>query len=587
MSSYDLFFAARPDAAPPSIDALRSWLSKRPRWKVDETSAEYENPLTGLDLNAMFEADSDAPADRVPATLWIRGLRAHNAIEEATEEFEAFVAAFDLLLVVDRDENTKRPFDRAWLRAEHAEFNRSQHEFHFGHQANDHVEVLDRERLDEVIAWNRKRDALAEASGEDVFVPQILFSQAEDGVQTFVAWAEGTAARIPQVDAIQTTRAFVPWSVIAPAIATAKRERDHWLVTGQALAKVFAAAAEAPPSPPPTLVDPREVLTRDLVAAYLLPATERAARRQALEALHAGRMAGFMGRTQKEAVASYVEAADLVPTDFSIQLEATQFLHEKDPAEAVRIAERALSLSPTYGFVALIGAVNAMYAAQWDAALGFADRALAIDENDRNAHLVRATALTDLMRWDEAVLACDRAVAIEDDAMARNVKGFTLAAAGRMSEAEVTYTSALEALLPALAESPEDGDLHERRAYALLGLGRAKEALAAAKQAVKIDADNLLAWQSVGRAAIDLGKAPDAIKALRKVMAKRPAPMAAFHLARAHALASETKERDAALALAAKSPLYARLAATDAILHGTHAPPEEPATKKPGAKKKK
>lgn len=85
MSSYDLLFAARPGAAPPGIDAIRAWLAGRPRWTVDDTSGEYDNPLTGLDLNATLEAESDAPPDRAPVVLWICGLRAHNAIEEAAD----------------------------------------------------------------------------------------------------------------------------------------------------------------------------------------------------------------------------------------------------------------------------------------------------------------------------------------------------------------------------------------------------------------------------------------------------------------------------------------------------------------------
>lgn len=577
MSSYDLFFAARPDVAPPSIDALRTFLADRPRWKVDETSGEYENPLTGLDLNATLEADEEAPADRAPVVLWIRGLRAHNAIEEAADEIEAFVAAFDLLVVEDRDENTTRPLDRAWLRAEHEKFNRSMHAFHLGHQANDHDAVMDRDRLDEAIAWNRRRDALAEASGDDLFVPQILFYQREDDVGTFVAWADGVAARIPRVDGIQTPRAFVPWSVIAETIEGAPREGDHWLVKGAPLAAIFAAIEKAPASPPPRLVPPRDVLTRDLVAEHSLPVAERAPRRRALELLNAGRMAGFTGKPEKEAIARYVEAADLAPTDFSIQLEAAQFLHEKDPVQAVRVATRALALSPTYGFVAIIGAANAMYAADWALALDFADRALALDENDRNGHLVRATALTELLRGDEAVAACDRALAIEDEAMARNVQGFTLAAFGRDREAAAAYTSALQEVDEALAESDEDGDLHERRAYALLGLGRAKDALAAAKKALKIDADNLLAWQSVGRAALDLGKPDDAVKALRKVMAKRPAPAAAYHLARALDAAGDEEARDEARAIAKRSPLYAKL-----LVEG---PAQTPVTTKTATKK--
>lgn len=574
MSSFDIFFAARPGVSPPTIDAIRAWLAARPRWRVGDSSsgAEYQNPLTGLDMEALLEADEEAPADRVPATLWVSGLRAHNAFEEVADELEAFARAFDLLVIEDRDTNpnTTRPFDRAWLSAEHEAFNVAAHAFQFGHQAGDYDAVLDRERLDEVLAWNKRRDARAAASGDDVFVPQILFFQRQEDVGTFVAWADGVAARIPPVDAIQTTRAFVPWSAIADALsaAGATREDDHWLVTGDALAAVFAAVDGATSEPPPELVAPRDVLTRELVAAHLLPPPERARRREALDHLHEGRMASFHGRSPADAVKSFVRAADLQPEDLSIQIEAARFLDEKDPDKAVRLAERTLALAPDYAFVALLGAMNALYAAHWDKALAFADRVIALTPDDRDAQLVRATALTELLRADEAVAACQRALEIEDDAMAQNVAGFTLAAAGRHSEAEAAYTNALRVLDSELAENPDDADaeLHQRRAYALLGLGRAKEALDAARKAVSLDDDNTLAWMSVGRAALELGRGPEAVKALRKVMDRRREPMAAFHLARAHALTGKANERDIAITIARKSPRYSALVDADASL---------------------
>lgn len=567
MSSHDVYFAAAPGAQPPTVDTIARWLGERPRWKVDGGQAEYENPLTGVDLNATIEADGDAPEGRVPVVVWMSGLRAHHAIEEMAVELEALVDAFTLLVVDDRDANTTRRFDRAWLFEEHEKFNRTMHDHRFRYLGSDHDEVLERSRLDEVIGWNRKRDELASAIGEEVFVPQILFYEQAGSVGTFVAWADGLAARVPRVDAIQTTRAFVPWSAIADALAGARREGDHWLVEGDAVAAVFAAIERATAQPPPRIVRPREVLTKELVDEYILPPEQRAARREAMEMLSSGRMARFTGKTEAEAVAAMVGAAELAPEDLSIQIEVARFVHEKAPADALRIAERVVGSHPDYTFVAVLGAANAMYLARWADAVRLANHALATTGDDRNAHLVRATALTELMQWDDAIAACDRALDLEADAMARNVKAYALAAAGRSTEARVCYEAALEELDASITESADDADLRERRAYALLGLERPKEALVDAKKAVSLEPESLLALQSVGRASVALGRAKPAIAALRKVIARREtSPMAALHLARAHAMLGQTAERDAALKLAAASPLQADLAAKDPSL---------------------
>ncbi|MFO0617199.1 MAG: tetratricopeptide repeat protein [Polyangiaceae bacterium] len=606
MSSYDVYFAAPAGAEPPTLDAIRAWFTSRPRWEVSDTSAEYKNPLTGVDLDAMLEAPTGAPPERAPIVMWMKGLRAHTAIEEAADEFGAFAEAFGLVVVDDTDANTTRPFDRAWIRAQHEEFNRVHHEHLLGHLANDWDHVLERTRLDEVMAWNRRRDALGADAGEDVFVPQILFFEREGGVGTFVAWADGVAARVPEVDAIQTTRTFVPWSTVKDAIAKARRDADHFVVDGEALAEVFAAIEAADASPPPRIVRPRDVLTKDLVDAYLLPVDARAPRRKALELLQEARMASFMGKTEKEAIRSMVSAADLVPGDFSLQLEAAQFLHERAPAEAFRVADRAVALKPDSTFLALLGAANAMYAARWKDAIRLADHVLASEPGDRNAHLVRATALTELMRWDEAIAACDRALALETDAMAKNVKAFTWSAAGRIDEARALYAEALAELDRAIPQDPENADLHERRAYALLGLDRPDEAWASAQRALAIEPDALLAAVNAGRAAVERGRAADAVPILRKVLAKRKtSPLAARYLARAHAMLGQTSERDAALKWVASSPLQAHLAAADAVRASSKetvrevpskaasrkkaspkkAPPKKPASKKASPKK--
>lgn len=286
MSSYDVYFAARGAGAPPTVNAVRAWLEGRPGWKLeDATQAAYENPLTGVGLNATLypTLEPDMAADLAPVCFWIAGLRPHYAIEEVSDEIAAFVDGFELGLADKEDVSKRAPFERASFADAYEQHNRRLHDVTFRYEGSDHPEVLERARLDEVFRWNRQRDALAERAGDELFVPQILFADRGERITTFVAWADGTSALVPKVDSIQTTRTHVPWSVIEVAIATARREADHWVVEGDALAAVFAAIERANGEPPPRIVEPRRVLTKELVAEYLLPPGVRERRKRAIE----------------------------------------------------------------------------------------------------------------------------------------------------------------------------------------------------------------------------------------------------------------------------------------------------------------
>lgn len=588
--SYDLHFAVRPGGSEPSEQSLRAFFAARPYWTLDEDSAAYRNELTGVHINASFsQRSSDDPADRAPIVIYMSGLRPHCAIYEVADELEAFVRTFNLL-VDDAQENGmgRGEFARDALYAGFDTYNRYWHRVNLRSLGQEPPPALPRERVEQVWRWNRKRDELAERSGDELFVPQIFYGLVDGNVRTFIAWADRTAARVPEVDSIQTTRAHVPWSVVAPILQRAPRDGDHWVVDGELLDRVFDAIEAAPAGPPPRIVPPSDVMTREIVDEYALPAEARERRRRCVDLAFQGRIAAHTGRP-KEGLAMMVEAAALDPDDYDLHSELAMLAHQHgDCLLAMKMGARAFELRPGVMINALIAAGNAMYAARNEEGLRYADSAIALAPHDRNARLVRSAMLTELARYDEALEAIDAALDLEWDAMGENMRAFTLAAMARDDEAKASYLRALEALDQELEASPDEADLHSRRAYALLGLRRAKEALAAANKALSIKKDEFLTLQSIGRALVALDKPKEAVAALTKAMKQRPAaPMAAFYLAKAYARLGDTAARDRALAGVAPSPHFVRLASSDPELKETAKKKAVAAPKKKAAAPKK
>lgn len=590
---YDFYFGVRDGKTPPTVEQVRAHFAARPPWRLTDDGAEYEHALTGIAMAAAIRApEADEPAGRAPLILYVDStLRPHVALLELAEELGAVARTFDLS-IDEAPFEERYEFEPKRVLLGIAKHDRWLHENYLAAEGNDPPPSMPRARLEEVWRWNRKRDALA-AGADDRFVPQIFFKLDGDVVGTFIAWADGTAARVPRVDSIQTTRTHVPWSVIEEAIAAAPFADDHWIVDGAVCDRVFAAIAAAPGGPPPERLAAPRVLTKELVDELVLPPDVRPKQQEVATLTREGRFAVYRGEVAS-GLKKVVRAANVFPDRWQLQHDAAVLAHEaNEPAVALKMAKRALALDPSSDHDGLIAAANAMYLARYAEALRYADGVVAIDPNDRNAHLVRATALTDLMRWDEAIAACERALAIENDGMAENVKAFALAAAGRASEAKATYERALASIESALKESPDEAELHGRRAYALLGLGRAKLALAAAKKALVLEEGEFLSLQSLGRALVALDEPSAALVPLLAAMKLRPAPMAAFYAAKAYAKLGDAKGRNQALRALEASPYFVHCAKTDADLaprkrgaNAVRAPSKRAASKSPAAKKR-
>lgn len=574
--SYDLNFAIRPSSQAPGLDAVRAWLEKRAHWRdVASDNPRYENEATGVTMDLGFHESpgEGEDADRAPFHVYISGLRPHVVALELAEELAALVDAFDVLVNDPSDGGmgkgafTTDGFLRSWTA-----YSEIDHRFSLAEAANDPPPVLSRDRLEDAWRWNRARDAFADRLGDDVFVPSIHFAADDDPeaeVKTYVAWADGTAARVPRVDSIVTPRKHVAWSAIEEAIGAAKRSEEilpHFVVDGDVLARVFEAIERAPALGMPRAVAVGDVCTKDLVDPHRMPAEERAKIQRATKLMLHAQAARFMG-DRKDAIRGMREATELVPRAAYLRELATVAHEAEDHVTAFEAASRAFALEP-HAFSALLGAANGAYAARYAEALELADRLLELSPGDRNAHVLRAVCLTDLARYDEAISAADEALAIDHEPMVENVKAYALAAAGREKDARAAYEHALADLDAALAAgSDEAAELHSRRAWSLLGLGRAKEAVAAAKASLKLEKDAFLALQSLGRALVAAGKPKEALAPLaRAVVSRHAAPMASFHAAQAHAALGDETAAAKALRGACVSPHFEKLAREDASL---------------------
>lgn len=320
----------------------------------------------------------------------------------------------------------------------------------------------------------------------------------------------------------------------------------------------------------PRIVSPRAIGTKELVDQFAQSKEAARAARLRMD----GQIALGTGDKEK-GVKLLSEAAKLLADDREAQHEIAMAAHQADAhVLAFETAARAFELGNEQ-LDALIAAANASYAARWEDAIRYADALLKLDD-DRNGHIVRGVSLTELRKFDEAIAACDRALALEDDAMVTNCKAFALAAAGREKEAKQLYTRALGMLDSELESSPDDADVHSRRAYTLIGLGRYKDAIAAAKKALSIEPERFLTLQSLGRALVLSGKPKEALKPLLKAIKSRhAAPMSAHYAALAYEALGDAANAKKMRAAAAASPLFAPVVK------------KKPATKKKATTKKK
>jgi tetratricopeptide (TPR) repeat protein len=207
--------------------------------------------------------------------------------------------------------------------------------------------------------------------------------------------------------------------------------------------------------------------------------------------------------------------------------------------------------------------------------IGDVSKAWNANEYDKVLSLVRKLQYTDedtlglegiahefLGRSARAISALQKSVKQEPtNAMWRNCLAWSLAAAGRTREATTHYRKALAQVELDLADEPDEASLWSRKAYALNGLGRFDEALAAAKEAIGIEADHTLALVNAGRAHLAAKQHEEARDMLERAVKSDPVlAEPKLWLAIARARCADAKGAKAMLAKIAVSPHLVALA---------------------------
>ena len=198
--SYDLFLSSTP---PPDAHALHAWFAARPHYKVTDTQAFYENPVSGVYFVFALANDGSVSFNLNYYRPAIFGL-------EAAPELAALVEAFGFdIYDPQTDGMGKGPFSvpgflKGW-----------NHGNAFGHYAMmqrgsaQAPLTLDQATRQRVWGWNRARDAYNDLLGSiemtPAFVPgvHLLVDDAEPTrVLTAAIWPEVIPIALPEVDVV-------------------------------------------------------------------------------------------------------------------------------------------------------------------------------------------------------------------------------------------------------------------------------------------------------------------------------------------------------------------------------------------------
>jgi hypothetical protein len=289
--SYDLFFRSRNRDSRFSGDDFVRHFTDRPHYEFSATQAMYTNEDSGVyfsfDYNADTADDPEADASLLPVAFNVNFFRPHPFALEAEPEVAAFVRAFDLTVSdpqtngMGEGEYSREGFLSGW-----------NHGNAFGYRAlgsqyrDRKVLTLPSARLEAAWRWNVDREARQRATGEDAFVPRIMFLDMNGEVLTAVAWGDGIPILLPIVDVILVGRhelaprgwfrakhdvVVVPWQEME-LLARRFRKADGAFACFELFYESTPADIEQlirekqPPSSMPTGVAFDQVLDRELMA---------------------------------------------------------------------------------------------------------------------------------------------------------------------------------------------------------------------------------------------------------------------------------------------------------------------------------
>jgi tetratricopeptide (TPR) repeat protein len=229
------------------------------------------------------------------------------------------------------------------------------------------------------------------------------------------------------------------------------------------------------------------------------------------------RLAEAYVRTGEPALAldEYVRAADLLPGDLEVQLQAgTYLLAARQPQDALGRAEVALKLQP----------------------------------KDARVHVLHGNALAGLSSFDKALAAIEEAIRLDP------ARGWTYAQLGAIELARGRRQEAEAAFSRAVSVEPKSIDAHLALGNFYWATGQTAETEAAFTAALKLDPDSQSANRAMAALSIASGKPERAEPYLRRIAEIAKDPTSVMTLAEYYMLTGRPKEAIARLEPLAAQP---------------------------------
>lgn len=206
--SYDIYF--RP-GAPLPVAALKRYFSQRPCTTVADGDADYDNPETGVHFQWWFGPpepgdDADDPVTGTQATMSVNFNRPSIFIREATREAEAFARTFDMQMIDLQADGKALPFDAGKLARDYLASAQSVTSRLVENLGTGQPPTLPRARIEEIWAWNDRRETRYTQLDDDLFLPKIMLFDRGGHIETVITWGDGVPMCFPRVDTVLCLR---------------------------------------------------------------------------------------------------------------------------------------------------------------------------------------------------------------------------------------------------------------------------------------------------------------------------------------------------------------------------------------------
>ncbi|MBV8216719.1 MAG: hypothetical protein JOZ08_26165 [Verrucomicrobia bacterium] len=254
--SYDLYFGR---GKPLTETEFFSYFLGRRNYTRQNRQAWYSNDHTGVYFNFLISDPNDLQDAEKPrlASFNINLYRPHFFGLEAGPELDAFIEHFELTVIDPQEKERERfsveRFLSNWNQANEFGYKAS---LNLGRSPAE-VHVRPSTELEAIWRWNYEVPRIQTELGQNVFVPRIVWINADGDLNSAAVWPDGIATLVPAVEKI-----IVPRNKMAPRNLLS-RQKDMCFIDqsllDQCLAPLEAGRYPLPCRTPAYLSPPKNV----------------------------------------------------------------------------------------------------------------------------------------------------------------------------------------------------------------------------------------------------------------------------------------------------------------------------------------